>query len=144
MTIRRLLEAKGKFVPTVGSDARVIDAINQLELDEAGALVVTDDEVSILGILSERDIVRALKKGVRNIIDAPITRIMTCEVVTCDYSQPIDHILQLMDEHQIRHVPILRDGHLCGIINMLDLVKYRLQELEIESTTLRDYVAGRA
>ena len=143
MTVRRLLAGKGDFVPTVPSDAKVNDAISQMELDEAGALVVTDEALQILGIISERDIVRALKASGINALDAPISSVMTRDVITCDFEQPVNRILQLMDEHQIRHVPILKDGELHGIIDMLDLVKYRLNELELETNVLRDYVTGR-
>lgn len=144
MSVRHLLKSKGTFVPVIRSDLTLKDVIDQLEVDMAGALVVTDNDLSILGIISERDIVRALKAHGRQIVDAPVTSIMTRDVITCDYEQPINKILELMDEHQIRHVPILRDGQLHGIINMLDLVKYRLQELELEANALKDYVAGRA
>ena len=67
---------------------------------------------------------------------------MTTEVVTCDYREPVEQILKLMDQHQIRHVPIVKDGELHGIINMLDLVKYRLEQLESEAESLKAYVMG--
>jgi CBS domain-containing protein len=78
------------------------------------------------------------------VLSLPVADVMTRDVVTCDFSQPINSILELMHEHQIRHVPITENGELCGIINMLDLVKYRLDELDMEANALKDYVAGRA
>ena len=143
MTVRRLLEAKGNFVPFIRSDTNLGDVLDQLDIDEAGALVVTDDNLRVLGIISERDIVRGLKSKGRAILDSPVTDVMTSNVIVCDYGQPISTILELMDKHQVRHIPIMKNDQLCGIINMLDLVKYRLRELEIEANALKDYVAGR-
>jgi CBS domain-containing protein len=128
MTVQRLLDGKGTFVPVISYDATLREAIAQLEIDNVGALVVTDDKRRILGLLSERDIVRGMKR----------------QVVTCDVGEPMAWILQLMDAHQIRHVPITRDGLLCGIVSILDVIKYRLAEIDAEARALKAYVAGYA
>lgn len=140
MTVRKLLQGKGNFVPFVRSDSSVGDAIELMEADEAGALVVTDDQRRIKGIVSERDVVRALSSHGANVMQASVSEIMTHDVITCAEEQPIARILQLMDEHQIRHIPITKDGELHGIVNMLDLVKYRLEQLEKEAEALTAYV----
>jgi CBS domain-containing protein len=114
-----------------------------LKIDEAGALVVTDDNRTILGLISERDIVRGLQSHGRNVVDRPVSELMTRSVVTCDVSEPLTRVLELMDKHQIHHVPILRSGVLCGIINMLDVVKNRLAEIDLEARALHEYVVGR-
>jgi CBS domain-containing protein len=142
MTIRRLLKDKGAYVPSIRSDATVRDVLDKLDLDNAGALVVTDDDERILGLVSERDIVRGLQKDGIATIDAPVRGLMSNVVYTCDIHEPLSNVLELMDKHQFRHVPI-KDGHrLCGIINMLDVVKYRLNELQGEAEALKAYVSG--
>jgi CBS domain-containing protein len=144
MTVRRLLDGKGSFVPSIRSSSRLSDVVDQLELDDAGALVVTDDDKRIFGLISERDIVRGLKAFGRDVLEKPVSKLMSSNVITCDIGEPLSQILELMDQHQIRHVPITQNGDLCGIITMLDVAKYRLGELETEAAALKDYVAGRA
>jgi len=144
MTVQRLLDGKGTFVPVISYDATLREAIAQLEIDNVGALVVTDDKRRILGLLSERDIVRGMKTYDRDIWDKPVSELMTRQVVACEIGEPMAWILQLMDAHQIRHVPITRDGLLCGIVSILDVIKYRLAEIDAEARALKAYVAGYA
>lgn len=144
MTVQKLLRDKGSFVSVIRSDVRVQDVIDQLEADDVAALVVSDDNRNILGIISSRDVVHGLKRFGRDVADKPVGELMRHEVVTCDIGEPMTRVLELMDANQIRHVPITTDGTLCGIINMLDVVKYRLKEIETEAEALREYVAGRA
>ncbi len=142
MTIRNLLKSKGSYVPSIGSDATVRHVLEQLDLDDAGALVVTDDEEKILGIISERDIVRALKTQGLGAFDQPARTLMSNVVHTCDIDEPLSRVLELMDEHQFRHVPITSNSRLCGIIHMLDVVKHRLVEIKAEADALKTYVAA--
>ncbi len=144
MTVRKLLGAKGNFVPIIRSNSTIADVVELLEADDAGALVVTDDEKTILGIITERDVARALRLNGTKTLEVPVADVMTRDVITCKRGQPITKILELMDEHQVHHVPITDNDELCGIINMLDLVKYRLDELETEANSLKEYVSGRA
>ena len=142
MSIQTLLKAKGRFVPIISSDVTMANVIDKLEVDKAGALVVTDDNHTILGVITERDIARGLKTFGRNVVDKPVAELMTRDVKTCDVGQSVDDVLRLMDGRQIQHVPITRHGQLYGIINMLDLVKYRLSEIDAEAKALKAYVAG--
>ena len=142
MSIQALLKAKGRFVPIISSNVTVADVIDKLEVDKAGALVVTDDNHSILGVITERDIARGLKTFGRDVVDKPVAELMTRIVHTCDVGQSVDDVLRLMDGMQIQYVPITRKGQLYGIINMLDLVKYRLSEIDAEAKALKAYVAG--
>jgi CBS domain-containing protein len=144
MTVRRLIKEKGSFVPVIRSDLKLNDVIDQLDLDDAGALVVTDDNRSILGIITERDIARGLKFHGRDVVDKPLRELMTREVISVEISEPLSKVLALMDQHQIHYLPVTEGGSLRGIINMLDLVKYRLAEIEIEANSLKAYIAGRA
>lgn len=144
MTVQKLLGAKGNFVPIIRSNSTIADVVELLEADDAGALVVTDNEKTILGIITERDVARALRLHGAKTLEVPVADVMTRDVITCTRGQPITKILELMDEHQVHHVPITDNDELCGIINMLDLVKYRLDELEAEASALKEYVSGRA
>lgn len=144
MTIKRLLKNKGAYVPSIPSQATVREVIKKLDLDNAGALVVTDDDQRILGLISERDIVRALQLQGTAAVDMPVRQLMSTVVHSCDVDEPLSNVLELMDHHQIRHVPITAGGNLCGIINMLDVVKYRLEEIRAEADALKAYVAGYA
>jgi CBS domain-containing protein len=142
VSIQSLLKAKGRFVPIISSDVTIADVIDKLEIDKAGALVVTDDSHTILGLITERDIARGLKKFGRNIVDKPVGELMTRLVQTCDIEQSVESVFRLMDEHQIQYVPITMNGQLYGIINMLDLVKYRLSQIDAEANALKAYVLG--
>ena len=144
MTVRRLLKGKGSLVPVIRSDLTLNDVVSQLDLDNVGALVVTDDNKGILGIITERDIARGLKTYGRNVVDKPLLELMTKEVISVDIGEALTKVLGLMDQHQIHYIPVTEGGTLCGIIDMLDLVKYRLVEIETEANLLKDYVAGRA
>ena len=143
MSVKQLLKGKGTFVPVIRSDLVLDDVVDQLEIDSVGALVVTDDDSKILGIITEHDIARGLKSHGRDVVDRPLRELMTEKVVTVDVNEPLSKVLELMDKHQIHYVPVTEEGSLCGIINMLDLVKYRLAEIETEANALKDYVGGR-
>jgi CBS domain-containing protein len=142
MSIRTLLSRKGRFVPIISSEVTIADVIDKLEIDKAGALVVTDDNHTILGIITERDIARGLKRFGRNVVDKPVRELMSTNVRTCDVDEPVESVLRLMDEFQIEHVPVTKDGQLYGIINMLDLVRYRLNQIDTEARALKAYVIG--
>ncbi len=142
MSVYALLKGKGRFVPIISSDVTIADVIDRLEIDKAGALVVTDDNQNILGLITERDIARGLKTFGRNVVDKPVRELMTQKVVSCDVAQPVESVLRLMDDNQISYVPITMNGQLYGIISILDLVKYRLSEIDAEVKALKAYVAG--
>lgn len=142
MSVQALLKSKGRFVPIIASDVTIADVIDKLDVDKAGALVVTDDSQKILGVITERDIARGLKRFGRNVVDKPVAELMTRRVHTCDAAQSVEDVLRVMDDQQIQYVPITKRGQLYGIINMLDLVKYRLDEIDAEAKALKAYVAG--
>lgn len=144
MSVKCLLSGKGNFVPVIRSDLALSDVIDQLQIDEAGALVVTDDNSTILGIVTERDIARGLKRYGRDVVDRPLKELMTKDVISVDINEPLSTVFEVMDQHQIHYVPVTERGSLCGIINMLDLVKYRLAEIETEANALKTYFSGGA
>ena len=144
MSVKLLIKEKGSFVPVIRSNLTLDDVINQLDIDNVGGLIVTDDNSEILGIITEHDIARGLKEHGRNVVDRPLRDLMTKDVISVDINEPLTRVLELMDQHRIHYLPVTERGSLCGIINMLDLVRYRLKEIELEASALKDYVAGRA
>ncbi|AUJ65598.1 hypothetical protein B9057_14435 (plasmid) [Aestuarium zhoushanense] len=143
MTIRKLLQEKGATVTTTGADTTVQEIMDRLELDEVSAIVVTDTDRRILGIVSAGDILRALNGSGPEGLERAVADVMTTDVFTCDVSESLSRVYELMDTNRIRHVPIVENDQLCGIINTLDVVKHRLRELASEADALKEYVAGR-
>jgi CBS domain-containing protein len=143
MKVRMMLSTKGGKVVTARSDTTVETAIRMLKLEGIGALVVSDDGGKILGILSERDIVRALVEHGGDLMTMPVSKLMTRAVKTCAPDANIQEVMSEMTRSRIRHLPVVENGKLCGIISIGDVVKNRLEELETETTVLRDYIGGR-
>jgi CBS domain-containing protein len=141
MRIKDVLHTKGDMVVTVAPEASVRDLLSLLAEHNIGAVVVSADGSSVDGIVSERDVVRALVRGVE-ILDSAVTEIMTAEVRTVALDDTVDGLMRLMTEHRIRHVPVIVDDGLHGIISIGDVVKSRIGELEFERDQLTSYVAG--
>jgi CBS domain-containing protein len=140
MRISMLLQAKGSEVSTVSPGATVGDVVGRLAEHGIGALVVSDDGVTILGIVSERDVVRRLHEHGAGVLDRTVAEVMTADVYTCGPEDAIEDLMALMTDRRVRHVPVVEDGRLVGIVSIGDLVKNRLKELETERTTLLDYI----
>jgi CBS domain-containing protein len=142
MLIQRILSTKGGEVLTVTSATSIVDAVAVLTEHRIGALVVSDDGgISAAGILSERDIVRALGSDGAEILGRSVADLMTTEVYTCGPDATAEDLMGLMTEHRIRHIPVLAEGKLAGIVSIGDVVKHRLGELETETRALHDYIA---
>ena len=116
--------------------------ISELSRDDTSALVVTDDNEGVLGILSSSDIVKYLNKNSDLSDQITVSSLMTNDVISCDAKENVWRLEQLMTEHQVRHIPITDAGVLCAVVNVLDLVSYRMQSAEKEAGQLRDYVSG--
>ncbi len=142
MIVNTILKTKGTRVVTARPDASVSNLAEQLRTEGIGALVVSEDETSIVGIVSERDIVRGLADHGAKILDRKVSDIMHREVVTSTGDEDIEAVMGKMTRHRIRHLPVVDGGKLCGIISIGDVVKYRLEELEAETTAMRHYIAG--
>ena len=143
MKVREILGAKGTEVPTIRPDSNVSTAANLLKLNGIGALVVSGDGTRVDGILSERDIVRALVDYGRDLMDLSVSELMTKSVRTCHLGSDVTEVMGEMTRSRIRHLPVVDDGELRGIISIGDVVKNRLDELETETNVLRDYIVGR-
>jgi CBS domain-containing protein len=141
MLIQRILSAKGGEVLTVPAATTVADAVAQLAEHRIGALVVSDDGETVAGILSERDVVRALATQRNKVLGRSVADLMTVEVFTCGPDATAEELMALMTEQRIRHVPIVADGKLAGIVSIGDVVKHRLGELENETQVLHEYIA---
>jgi CBS domain-containing protein len=140
--IEHILHRKGRQVTTIAADATVAEAVALLQERNIGALVVTDDGVA--GMLSERDVVRALADPERaaGVLDQVVSELMTTVVATCGPRATVDELMRLMTDRRIRHIPVLDEGELVGIVSIGDVVKSRIDELQTETDTLHDYLAS--
>jgi CBS domain-containing protein len=140
MRISDVLRRKGAAVHTVSPDTTVRDVLTTLESRRVGALVVSSDGQHLLGIVSERDIVRALPLGGSELLGRPVASIMTTAVRTASPEDQVEDLARTMTEHRIRHVPVVVDGVLTGLVSIGDVVAQRLDELQTERDQLEAYV----
>lgn len=141
MTVDSILRQKGTDVAKITPEASVKSAADWLRAKNVGALVVARDEV-ILGLISERDIVHAFSRYGETVALMPVKSIMPQALMTVAPDDDLNHVMKLMTRHRVRHMPVLRDRKLAGIISIGDVVKRRLDDLEIETNVLRDrYIA---
>lgn len=141
MRIRDVLQHKGGDVVTIGPDAPIEELVRLLGERNIGAAVVSSDGTTVDGIVSERDVVRLLVGGADK-LSGPVSTIMTSAVSSCSPGATIDEVMQLMTEHRIRHVPVVVDGRLAGIVSIGDVVKMRIGELEFEREQLSTYISS--
>ena len=143
MKVEAMLAAKGDKVVTARPDAAITTIVRMLKLEGIGALVISEDGEEILGIISERDVVRALVEHGGEVLKMKAADLMTRSVKTCAPEVNIRDVMAEMTRSRVRHLPVVRGGKLCGIISIGDVVKNRLEELETETSVLRDYIVGR-
>lgn len=142
MSVARILNTKGRAVITISEDDTLRVATRLLAQHRIGAVVIVEADGSIKGILSERDIVRALAEGGGGALDANVGAHMTRRVVSCTPDASLNQVMELMTAGKFRHIPVTIDGRLDGMISIGDVVKYRLAQLEHESASLRQYIAS--
>jgi CBS domain-containing protein len=143
MTVESILKKKGTEVATIAPDANVKRATDWLRAKHIGALVVTRDN-TILGLISEREIVLAISRHGAAATSMPVSEIMRHGVITVSPSETVGHVMDLMTQHRARHMPVVHNGQLAGIISIGDVVKYRLDDLQLEASVMRDaYIAAR-
>lgn len=143
MTVQQILKVKGDSpVVTVPSNASLSEVAQVLSARRIGAVVVSDDGVHPLGILSERDIVRELgRRGVSCMSD-PVAQVMTSKLITCMRSDPLDNVMQKMTDGRFRHLPVMEGERMVGVISIGDVVKFRLDELAMEKDALEGMIKG--
>jgi len=143
MRVSNLLATKGHEVATISQERSVSDAVQMLKERRIGALVVTGADAPLAGIFSERDVVRALAESGAAALDLKVADLMSSEVTTCDESTSVTDLMGLMTAKRIRHVPVVHEGQLVGMVSIGDVVKARFDELEHEKQDLLDYVSAR-
>lgn len=140
--IGEILDRKGRDVTTIAPDRTLHDVLSLLEQRGIGALVVSRAGDDVAGVISERDVVRVLARSGAAALDQTVESVMTRDVATCDRSATADEIMARMTQSRFRHVPVLVDGRLVGIISIGDVVKSRMDELEVRAENLETYVTG--
>ena len=143
MTVERLLRIKGREVVTIAPRATLADVTHELSAGKFGALIVSEDGRTIQGIISERDVVRTIAEHGASALDLKVEEVMTRDVVTCAVKDKVDHLMAVMSHRRFRHLPVVENGILCGVISMTDVIRHRLDEVEGEASQLRDFIAGR-
>ena len=139
MTVRAILDSKGHQIQSVEPEAKLSAAIKMLGERRIGAVLVMS-QGRMEGILSERDIVRVLAEQGASVLTQPLAQVMTRKVFTCSPSETIGVIMERMTAGKFRHVPVIEQDQVVGVVSIGDVVKYRLLEMEHESTALRDYI----
>lgn len=141
MTVARILAIKGRDVVTAQPHLTLREAADILCRHKIGAIVVAGPDLRVLGILSERDIVRAVSASGGDALQAKVADHMTAKVITATEDLSIEDTMGTMTQSRIRHLPVLRDGKLAGVISIGDVVKIRLEAIESEHKALREYIA---
>jgi CBS domain-containing protein len=144
MLIAQILAGKGRDVVTTRPDATVAEVASLLKARRIGAVVVTDAAGGLRGIVSERDLACGLADHGARLLEMRVSQLMTGDVVTCSPEDGIGQLMHTMTERRFRHLPVIENGRMIGIISIGDVVKHRLQELEAETNLLQDYIAGGA
>jgi CBS domain-containing protein len=140
MTVKTILSAKGSDVFSIDPTATLETAVKTLAAHRIGALLVFGPDRRVIGILSERDIVRALAEQGADALTKPLAQVMTRKVVTCSQTETVGTIMERMTTGKFRHVPVVEQDQVVGIISIGDVVKHRLHEMEREAAALRDYI----
>jgi CBS domain-containing protein len=143
MQVKHLLVVKGRDIVAIASDATLSEAASVLARKRIGAVIVRDSNGSLAGILSERDVVRAVSEQGAGALTQQVSAYMTRDVATCGESDTVDDLMEMMTRGRFRHVPVMdaRDG-LIGIVSIGDVVKSRIEETVREAATLRDYISA--
>ena len=141
MLIEHILAKKGRDVVTVEPERTLSETARLLDEKRIGAVVVSDADHPVLGIISERDIARAVAQRGAAVLDEPVSQHMTAKLFTCTRSCTVSDLMELMTDRKVRHVPIVERGRLSGSISIGDVVKHRLAELEAEERLMHDYTA---
>src|ERR1700675_3590448 len=139
MTVRAILDSKGHTIQSAEPEVRLAAAIQILGERKIGAVLVMSNG-RIEGILSERDIVRVLGERVARVLDEPVSAVMTRKVVSCRQTDTVAAIMEMMTLGKFRHLPVVEEGKVVGLISIGDIVKWRVKEFEVEQEALRDYI----
>ena len=142
MNVASILKWKGRNVLTCKPTDTMLGVAQILAKHRIGCIVLLDDENSVAGIVSERDIVRAIAKSGSDVLDEPVSQCMTKEVITCRESDTINSLMSEMTSRRFRHLPVVEGGELVGLVSIGDVVKERIAEAEMEAAAMREYIAA--
>ena len=143
MLVKQILDLKGSAsIETIKADASVADAAARLDKRRIGALVVSETGKDIAGIISERDIVRALARKGGGCLDMQVRELMTGDVVSCAPDESANSVLERMTQGRFRHMPVLEDGKMVGLVSIGDVVKARITEIEQENQAMASIIGG--
>ena len=140
MNVASILRQKGRAVTTVSPGTTLLDVANKLAAKRIGSIVIVGPRGKVAGIVSERDIIRALSSHGPECLTRPVSESMTREVVSCQESDTLDELMALMTERRFRHLPVMADNALVGIISIGDVVKHHVAEVTMEATAMREYI----
>lgn len=141
-SVRSILESKGRDVVTIGPNVTLAEAARTLDEHKIGAVVVVGMENRIVGIFTERDLVRSIGGSGARALEQPVSTMMTANVYRCNEATTVNELMEVMSSRRFRHVPVEENGRLCGIISIGDVVKSRIREVEIEAEQIKAYIAG--
>jgi len=141
MNVDTILNVKGTDVVTVETNVTVSEAARTLKQKRIGAMVVLNAAKDVCGVISERDLVVAIADGGERALSQPVNDYMAHDVVSCSRTDTIDHLMALMTDRRIRHLPVIEQGKLVGIVSIGDIVKWRIAETESEAQALKAYIA---
>ncbi len=141
MTVANILKVKGRDVFSTRTDHTLMEVAHLLAEKRVGAVVATDDNMKVLGIISERDIIRAISAGGKDALDSPVANHMTAKVQTVEESTPVLAVMDMMTKGRFRHVPVVDKDKCVAVISIVDIVKHRVQEIEFEHEALHAYIS---
>jgi CBS domain-containing protein len=141
MNVAAILKLKGREVVTTGANTTLLDIAALLRKHGIGCVVVTGADGKVVGIVSERDIVREIARAGSKVLKEPVASCMTKTVVTCREADTIDKLMAEMTAHRFRHMPVVERGRLIGLVSIGDVVSMRIAEAEMEAAAMREYIA---
>lgn len=142
MSVSDILSVKGRSVVTIDHNEKLHDAVQLLANKKIGAVIVLNGDATVCGILSERDIVRDIAQNGESILSQKVSTCMTQKVVSCESSESIDSLMAKMTAGKFRHLPVIDNGSLTGIISIGDVVKRKIEQAEKEAEEMKRYIAG--
>jgi CBS domain-containing protein len=140
MNVAAILRQKGRAVTTTSPSTTLLEVANKLAAKRIGAIVIVGARGTVAGIISERDIMRCLCAHGPDCLSRPVSESMTQDVISCQEDDTLDELMAMMTARRFRHLPVVTDGALVGIVSIGDVVKHHVAEVEMEATAMRDYI----
>lgn len=141
MNVATILKTKGSAVTTARPEQTLLEIVQKLSVKKIGAVVVVGDKGSVDGIISERDLIKAISQKGEKALSAPVSQFMTRKVVTCQLSSHVDELMEIMTAGRFRHLPVVENVRLVGIVSIGDIVRNHVSEVELEVSAMRSYLA---